>query len=113
MAFGETVQILHPSLPGPDDELGNPTVTEPWPEDCPGVAVAPGDTRENTNQQATTEVALTLYFTPLPALPSIEPAAKITVRGTTYEVEGEAEDWRDPFNQNERVGLVVALRRAQ
>lgn len=105
---GEQVTILHPGGAGAADEYGNVTPGAPTAEVRDGVAVAPGDTRENMAQQSTVEVAYTLYFTePV----TIKRTAQIKVRGEMHDVEGQPKDWRNPFT-SDRPGTEVAVFRA-
>lgn len=105
---GETVTILHPGVASAPDEYGE-TTAAPTSEVVAGCAVAPGDSRENTLQQPTVKVDWTVF---MPSGVTVEPAAQVVVRDVTYEVEGEPEDWRNPFT-GARPGIVVALTRSQ
>jgi hypothetical protein len=105
---GETVTIHHPGTPTEDPDYGTPIPGATTDEDITGVAVAPGDTRENTDRQATLAVAYTLYFDK-PVL--IEHNAQVTVRGDAYEVDGKPLDWRNPYTGF--MGLEAAVGRSQ
>jgi hypothetical protein len=102
---GETVTILRNGTYG-TDEYGTPLPATPTPEDWEGVAVAPGDTRENLDRQATVEVTFTLYGDPI----DLDEADQIVVRGDTYEIEGRPRRWTSPFTGWS--GLEVAVRAA-
>lgn len=105
--LGETVVIHHPGQPTKDPDRGSRVAVPGEDETITGVAVAPGDTRENHDRQSTVAVEFTLYFT---RIVTIEPDAQITVRGHRREVEGEAKAWRNPDTFEE--GTEVAVRRS-
>lgn len=105
---GETVVVHHPGAPGEEDGYGETTPGATDDEPVHGVAVAPGDTRENLNQQATVHVEFTLYRdTPF----TVEHDAQITVRGVRYEVDGAAKGWINPYTGF--TGTEVAVGRSQ
>lgn len=104
----EQVTILHPGAPGGVDEYGEPLPTTPTAETVTAIAVAPGASEENNEQQSTVRVDMTVY---LPTGTVVETKAQMIVRGDTYQVEGEPADWRSPFGPW-RPGIVVELVRA-
>jgi hypothetical protein len=99
---GEAVTILHPGPASKEPRLGTPVAGPPTPEVVEGCLVAPGDTRETSVGQSTVGVEFTIY---MPAGRTVEPTAKMIVRGGTYEVDGEAKHWG--------AGTVVAVGRAR
>lgn len=102
MAFAagdtETVQVVRTAS---RDRYGDPTGADQPPRPLDGCLVAPGSSVENNDHANQISSTVTLY-TPVDA--DIRPTDRIIVRGLTYEVDGESQQWG---NQ----GLVINLRR--
>lgn len=90
--IGETVTIL-PRVEGLPDRYGKPTYTWPGPgTDVSGVLVAPGKSSEgNEAIREEVDTALTLYR--LPYGVTVGPYDRVTVRGTTWQVDGDPARW--------------------
>lgn len=104
--IGESVIIWHPVAAAPG-ELNEKRYTfdEEHSDTIDGCAVAPGPSTENLDRQATVDVELTVYIPDQTV--TVEPNARVTVRGTLYEVTGKPQDWRNPWT--DRRGTVIEL----
>ena len=105
---GETVTIVHPGSRALRSGDTVPDWDDTTTEDVAHVAVAPGSSDENNDRRSGTVVGLTLY---LPPGTDIDAADRVIVRGDTYEVDGDAGDWRSPFT-GWRPGIEVAIKKA-
>jgi hypothetical protein len=108
--FGETVTRLRAdALTDPySDEETELSWDSPDELDIDGVAVAPGPSTESAETaRSRLDIAFTLY---LPHGADIKPLDRVVVRGTTYEVEGQAADWANPFT-GAQPGTVVEVGR--
>lgn len=105
--FGETVTVLTAgtkSDPYSDDT--EPDWDNPTSATVSGVAVEPRPSQEPLQDARNATVSgFTLY---MPAGTEIGSQNKVTVRGKTYDVLGDAADWRDPFT-GWQPGLVVQV----
>lgn len=106
--IGETVTVHHPAT-WATGSYGERTVATWDDEDVERCAVAPGETMENLDRQATLAVEWTVYC---PAGTTVEAEAQMTVRGVRYEVDGEPADWTNPYS-GEAKGVVVKVGRSQ
>lgn len=110
---GEQVTILHPGTPTEDPDYGTPIPGEPTPEIVDRAAVAPRTENrvdvENHRYQSTVTSGFDVF---LPPGVTVEPDARMIVRGETYEVDGEPGDWRNPFT-GWHPGIQVSVKRAE
>lgn len=107
LPFGETA-LLQRFSAGTADAHGNSTDTYAADVAIPGCAFDPGGTADlaDTSRRGV-ETKPTLYA---PAGTVVGSQDRIIVRGLTYEVAGDAADWRSPFT-NWHAGVVIPLRR--
>lgn len=108
--YGETVTILTRTETG-TDRYGNPTFAWPAPGvDVDGCAVAPRSATEpaQVGRQAVI-TGLTVYMPPGTV---VGPYDRLSLRGVTYEVDGEAGEWVSPFS-GWRPGVEVAVKRVE
>lgn len=110
--YGETVQVLTAGTT--TDPYSDEDEAEDWDNPTPvpvsGVAVEPrpsGEPLEDARNQVTS--GYTLY---MPAGTAITTQNRVTVRGETYKVLGEAAEWRSPFTGWEP-GIVVQVERTE
>lgn len=110
--YGETVQVL---TAGTTTDPYSGEETPSWEEtptsvDVSGVAVEPrpsGEPLQDARNQVTS--GFTLYMPPGTA---ITPQNRVSVRGVTYDVLGEAAVWINPFTGWEP-GIVVQVERSE
>jgi hypothetical protein len=105
-SFGWTVKVRRPA---PEDRHGDPT-GPPVDFLLSGVAIAPGDTRENTNGANTVTADATLYCRNPHA--DLTAADQVIDGDDVYEVVGRPDRWRNP-DTGERPGIVAPLRYVQ
>lgn len=105
--MSESVQWL-PYVGAGEDAHGNETETYGAAVTLLGFGFDPGSSSEpRLPGQARVIVEPTLYG---PFGMPFQPKDRVIVRGLTYEVEGEARQWRN-FYSNHEAGAVVSLRR--
>ncbi|MEW1705956.1 hypothetical protein AB0230_01835 [Microbacterium sp. NPDC089190] len=105
--IGETVTIVR-EVPGGEDSMGNPVFTT-VDVDVPGCAFAPGSSAETAATfGARTETDGTVYA---PSGTVFFPSDQIRIRGALYVVDGESEQWTNPYNLR-GAGVVVNVKRA-
>lgn len=109
--YGETIAVLTPgSTSDPYSGATQDDWTSPSSTSVTGVAVEPrpsGEPLQDARNQVTS--GFTLY---LPPGTAITARNRVTVRGETYNVVGEAADWRSPFTGWEP-GTVVQVERSE
>lgn len=71
-----------------------------------GCAFAPSASSEDNSNRALVEADAILY---VPSGTDLVSTDRVTVRGTTYDVDGQPEDWRSPYTTR-RPGIAVPLR---
>jgi hypothetical protein len=103
----ETVQHLAFTA-GAEDVHGNATGTWGAPVDVQVKAFDPGSSEEPRRSGQHRVVTTPQLF--LDAASVFAPRDRVIVRGKTYEVDGETQEWRNPRRRRAK-GNVVALRR--
>lgn len=90
------------------DGYGNPVAGADAERELPTLGIAPRVSSEfNEPGRTAVIVGLTVFF---PGGTDVLSTDRFRVRGTVYEVVGEAGDWRSPFT-GRRPGIEVALKR--
>lgn len=104
--IGETVTILRQVADG-EDEMGNPASTT-VEIDVSGCAFAPGSSAEaNATFGGRTDTDGTVYA---PTGTVFLPSDILRIRGVLYVVDGETEQWTNPYTLR-GAGVVVNVKR--
>lgn len=108
-AHGETVTVLTAnSVTDPYSGDASESWDNPTELNVSGVGVEPRPSNEPVQDARNAVISgFTLYF---PTGTAIGPQNRVVVRGGTYDVLGEAADWRNPFT-GWAPGLVVQVER--
>lgn len=108
--IGETVTVLARTQTGVD-RYGKPVYGWPGPGvEVAGCAVAPRSSEEPT--EVGRQAVITGLQVYLPPGTEIAPSDRLVVRGETFEVEGDAGEWRNPYSDVWR-GVEVACSRVE
>lgn len=95
---GESVTILTPATT--TNRYGRTTVDPDWGNATStvveGCLFAPTSTSEDNDGRTAVVTGARLY---LPTGTAITAADRVTIRGTTYELDGDPSVWADPFGQ--------------
>lgn len=103
---GETVTLTRRELSPTPDEFGNDVYT-PTPVAVAGCVVWPRTSSEDTNAADTITTGLTVLLPPGTDATAVD---AVTVRGATYEIDGEPGVFRSPFTSTDP-GVLINLTR--
>lgn len=111
-AHGETVTRLR-GTPSSDPYSSAPTDLD-WDDpdelEIPGCGFNPGQSSEPVQNARNAVITKPEVYAPADA--DVLAGDRLVVRGKTYEIDGDPQDWRSPFT-GWRPGLVLVLKRVE